>query len=77
MKDGIYTWPELNKWLRETNKNGTPKHSETDVQELLRTADVQRWSVRWRNRIYQRYSRLRKQRERRALRLPAKGNTDA
>jgi len=66
MKQGIFTWAELNKRLREHDK-------EKDVQQLLDSVRSQGASNRWVNRIYQRYSLLRKRRERRALKLPEKG----
>ena len=56
----LITWAELNTALRKMNK-------EADVMALLKAERKNSKRARWLRRIYARYSRLRRKRERREV----------
>ena len=60
MKQGIFTWRQLNTRLRELT-------SEKAVLELLEQQKRAGASTRWTHRIYARFSLLRRRRERRQI----------
>jgi hypothetical protein len=60
VEESPVTWRELNKLLRRTNK-------ESVVLEMIASERAGFGRVRWIHRMYERYSRLRRKRERKEV----------